>query len=155
VTWALAPAHNFCQAQVGHCRSAPRVPRLPCNEMPDKNQDHGMSKCMSCHGSGEYPTESGVLDCPDCGGSGALPSRKVLVEWRTGDIERRYSRSQDSVSTDVAWLLAELRSARGALNEIIALAHDVSDENSIAFRIRSVANRALGLYGRARSDEGE
>ena len=108
---------------------------------------------MSCHGTGEYPTESGVLDCPDCGGSGSLPSRKVLVEWRSGDIERKYTRSQETVATDVRWLLAELRAARGALNEIIALAHDVSDEDSIAFRIRSVANRALGLYAPSARDE--
>jgi hypothetical protein len=77
----------------------------------------------------------------------------VLVEWRSSDIERRYSRSQDEVSTDVHWLLSELRTARSALNEIIALAHDVSDEDSIAFRIRSIANRALGLYPGARPPE--
>ena len=44
------------------------------------------------------------------------------------------------------WLLAELRNARRALNEIIALAHDVDDEDRIAQRIRFVANRALGTY---------
>ena len=113
------------------------------------------SQCMSCHGSGDYPTENGVVDCPDCGGSGSLPSRKVLVEWRAGDIERKYSRSQDAVATDLRWLLSELRTARGALNEIIALAHDVSDENSIALRIRFIANRALGLYAGSRGKEPE
>ena len=90
------------------------------------------------------------MDCPDCGGSGTLPSKKLLVEWRASDIERAYSRSQDKVSIDVGWLLSELRTARGALNEIIALAHDVSDENSIALRIRFIANRALGLYSSSR-----
>lgn len=108
------------------------------------------SNCLSCHGSGEYPTDSGLIDCPDCGGSGSLPSRKVLVEWRAGDIERAYAGSREAVSADVRWLLAELRIARSALTEIIAFAHDVSDENAIATRIRFLANRALGLYAGTR-----
>jgi len=123
--------------------------------MPKADPEPATSQCMSCHGSGDYLTENGVVDCPDCGGSGSLPSRKVLVEWRASDIERKYSRSQESVSTDVHWLLSELRTARGALNEIIALAHDVSDENSIALRIRFIANRALGLYAGSRGKEPE
>jgi hypothetical protein len=43
-------------------------------------------------------------------------------------------------------MLTELRQARAALTEIIALAHDVDDSDAIAQRIRFVANRALGLY---------
>lgn len=120
--------------------------------MSEQTLGQDSTECMSCHGTGEYATESGILDCPDCGGSGTLPSRKVLTEWRMSDIERKYSRS-DAVSIDVQWLIAELRNAHNALNQIIALAHDVSDEDSIAFRIRSVANRALGLYARSRRDE--
>jgi hypothetical protein len=76
----------------------------------------------------------------------------VLIEWRASDIERKYSRAQDAVSTDVCWLLAELRAARSALNEIISLAHDVTDDNSIALRIRFTANRALGLYSGSRNN---
>ena len=74
-----------------------------------------------------------------------------MVEWRASDIERAYAGSREAVSSDVRWLLTELRTARSALNEIIALAHDVSDENAIALKIRFVANRALGLYGKAHS----
>lgn len=118
--------------------------------MSTLQQEPTASKCLSCHGSGEYPTDSGLIDCPDCGGSGSLPSRKVLVEWRAGDIERAYAGSREAVSTDVRWLLAELRTARSALTEIIALAHDVGDEYAIAMRIRFLANRALGLYASTR-----
>ena len=110
------------------------------------------SQCLSCHGSGEYPTDFGLVDCPDCGGSGSLPSKKLLIEWRASDIERAYSGSREAVSSDVRWLLTELRTARNALTEIITLAHDVSDENEIAPRIRFVANRALGLYASTRSE---
>ncbi len=73
------------------------------------------------------------------------------MEWRASDIERAYAGSREAVSSDVRWLLTELRTARNALNEIIALAHDVTDENAIALRIRFVANRALGLYSTTHS----
>jgi hypothetical protein len=102
--------------------------------------------CMTCYGTGEAPTNVGPADCPDCGGSGILPSRGVLVEWRARDVERAHARGDDESAVHVRWLLAELRSARRALNEIIALAHDVDDQDRIAQRIRFVANRALGTY---------
>ena len=73
------------------------------------------------------------------------------MEWRASDIERAYAGSREAVSSDVRWLLTELRTARNALNEIVALAHDVTDENAIALRIRFVANRALGLYSATHS----
>lgn len=84
-----------------------------------------------------------------------MPSKKVLAEWRASDIERAYAGSRDAVSSDIRWLLSELRTARGALNEIIALAHDVSNEDSIALRIRFIANRALGLYSGTRGPDAE
>jgi hypothetical protein len=111
--------------------------------------DHGEAKgptCMTCYGTGEAVTGSGPSDCPDCGGSGILPSRGVLVEWRARDVERAHAKGDDETAMHVRWLLAELRNARSALNEIIALAHDVDDRDRIAQRIRFVANRALGTY---------
>jgi len=102
--------------------------------------DQTPATCTTCLGSGELPTDFGPRDCPDCGGGGTLPSKSTLVEWRARDIERA------NASEDVAWLIAELRNARGALNEIIALAHDVDDDHEIGRRIRFVANRALGTY---------
>jgi hypothetical protein len=102
--------------------------------------------CKTCHGSGETPTDYAVLDCPDCGGSGALPSRNVLVDWRARDIERALSAGCSPQASDVRWLLAELRLARGALTDVVALAHDARDPDAIAMRIRFAANRALGLY---------
>jgi len=103
-------------------------------------------KCSSCVGSGEVPTDYGSMDCPDCGGAGFLPSRGVLVDWRSRDLERALARGNTPETADLRWMLAEMRQARAALTEIIALAHDVSDDDAIAQRIRFVANRALGLY---------
>jgi hypothetical protein len=102
--------------------------------------------CSSCGGTGEIPTDFGPADCPDCGGAGYLPSRAVLVEWRARDIERALSVGVEPTASDVRWLLAELRTARHALTDVIALAHDIQDSDAIAGRIRFAANRALGLY---------
>jgi len=102
--------------------------------------------CMTCYGTGEAGSGAGPTDCPDCGGSGVLPSRGVLVEWRARDVERAHATGDDETAVHVRWLLAELRNARRALNEIIALAHDVEDRDRIAQRIRFVANWALGTY---------
>lgn len=114
--------------------------------MSSSDQVSSTSHCATCHGTGEYPTESGSVDCPDCGGSGTLPPKKVVIELRASDIERAYAGARSTVASDVRWLLSELRSARSALNEIIALAHDVNDQDAIAIKIRRIANRALGLY---------
>jgi hypothetical protein len=103
-------------------------------------------KCERCLGSGDWPTDFGVVDCPECGGSGILPSRNVLVDWRSRDIERAVASGRGVSPEDVRWLLAELRSARAALTDIIALAHDAEDADGIGVRIRFAANRALGLY---------
>jgi hypothetical protein len=103
-------------------------------------------KCEGCLGSGEWPTDFGMIDCPECGGSGILPSRNVLVDWRSRDIERAVGAGHAASPEDVKWLLAELRTARVALTDIIALAHDAEDPEGIAVRIRFAANRALGLY---------
>ena len=54
---------------------------------------------------------------------------------------------------DARWLVSELRAARGALTEIIALAHDINDPDAISQRIRFVANRALGLYQIGAADQ--
>ncbi len=86
------------------------------------------------------------MDCPDCGGSGLLPSRSVHVDWRARDIERALTQGQLPQKEDVKWLLTELHTARRALTDVVALAHDVVDADSISMRIRSVANVALGLY---------
>jgi hypothetical protein len=102
--------------------------------------------CVSCWGTGERVTEFGPTDCPDCGGAGVLPPRSVLVEWRARDVERAHADRDPQSAGDVRWLVTELRRARDALTEIIALAHDVDDEDGIARRIRFTANRALGTY---------
>jgi hypothetical protein len=92
------------------------------------------------------PTESGPTDCPDCGGAGFLPSSNVLVDWRARDIERALSNGTQPEAADVRWLLAQVRLARTALTEIVALAHDVQDGDAIAMRIRVTAHRALGMH---------
>lgn len=101
--------------------------------------------CHSCGGSGEIPTDFGPVDCPDCGGAGYLPAKHALVEWRARDIERAVAAGIHPAPVDLRFLIAELRAARKALTEVIALAHDATDPDSIAMRIRIVASRALGL----------
>jgi len=105
----------------------------------------GEPSCTSCGGTGEIPTDFGPTDCPDCGGAGFLPRKSVLVDWRSRDIERAVSAGIRPAAVDIRWLLAELRSARSALSEVVALAHDVNDDDAIAMKIRVVASRALGL----------
>lgn len=102
--------------------------------------------CSTCLESGEIPTDFGPRDCPDCGGAGHLPSRAVLVDWRARDLERAVASGRAPDAADLRWLLAELRGARRALTDVVALAHDIGDGDSIAVRIRFVANGALGLY---------
>jgi len=103
------------------------------------------SSCSSCGGTGELPTDFGPADCPDCGGSGYLPAKNTLVDWRSRDIERAVNAGLNPAAVDVRWLLAELRLARKALTEVIALAHDAPDADGIAMKIRGVAHKALGL----------
>jgi hypothetical protein len=107
------------------------------------------NRCMSCGGSGELPTDYGLRDCPDCGGSGQLPSRAVLAQWRARDLQRRLATEATLPRQDALWLLAELNSARTALTSIIALAHDIRDDDQLALRIRMVASEAIGLYDSA------
>ena len=102
--------------------------------------------CQSCMGMGEAATNFGPVDCQDCGGAGFLPSKSVLLDWRARDIEQALARGGHAEASDVRFLLAELRTARTALIEIIALAHDAQDPDAIAQRIRFTANRALGFY---------
>ena len=111
------------------------------------------SVCMSCAGSGEMPTDYGPTDCPDCGGGGYLPSRATLSEWRANDVARSVSEDKAIDPQAVSWLLAELRTARAALRDIVALAHDIRDDEQIALRIRMVAGNALGLYQSVAPDE--
>jgi hypothetical protein len=99
------------------------------------------SVCETCNGTGDVPSRVGPAACPDCGGSGQLPGKATLVDWRTADIERALTVHPK----DVQFLLSELRSARKALTEVVALAHDVDDPNNIGQRIRLTATKVLGF----------
>lgn len=110
------------------------------------------NRCDSCMGTGEMPSDYGMADCADCGGSGTLPPEGVRIEWRVADILRAAQGGQPIDPEHARWLAAELRKARVALTEIIALAHDAPGSDSIALGIRFVANRALGLYEFRRLD---
>jgi hypothetical protein len=112
----------------------------------DRAQQATPEQCQTCIGSGEVGSEFGPASCPDCGGAGFLPSPHVLVEWRARDIELGSGTGTNAAARDVRWLLAELRRARDALNEINALANELDDEAGIATRIRFTANQALRLY---------
>jgi hypothetical protein len=108
--------------------------------------------CANCLSSGEVPTDFGPVDCPDCGGAGFLPARGGVFNWLGRPLAGASAAGRSPDAQDVQWLLSELRGARAALTEIIALAHDVSDPDAISMRIRFAANRALGLYTVTRHD---
>ncbi len=114
--------------------------------MEMNSAENPRNRCQTCLGSGEAATDYGIVDCPDCGGAGTLPSRAVRTRWRAADLQRALEAGKPIEPQHVRWLLDELRSARGALTEIIALCHDVNDPDNISMKIRFTANRALGLY---------
>ena len=75
-----------------------------------------------------------------------MPPRNERTIWRVSDIERAIEAGRPIDAEHVRWAMNELRQARSALREIIALAHDMGDPDAIGLRIRFTANRALGLY---------
>jgi hypothetical protein len=101
--------------------------------------------CGNCYGEGQVPTDDGPVACPDCGGAGVLPTDNVLVEWRAAAIERLQGAGQDQIAQDVRWLVFELRRARLALTQMLALADELGEE-PCAQQLRFTANQALGLY---------
>jgi hypothetical protein len=79
-----------------------------------------------------------------------LPRASTLIEWRSRDIEKAYTNSQEPAANDVRWLAAELRRARAALTEIVSLSQEL-DDGPLPSRLRFVANEVLGLYDVARA----
>jgi hypothetical protein len=110
--------------------------------MPDTGE---AQKCETCYGEGNFPTDAGLIACPDCGGSGMLPSPSTRVEWRLREIERVFGAGPEEEPQAVRWLAFELRRAREALTEILALSEDLPDVQERS-RLRFVANDALKLY---------
>jgi hypothetical protein len=102
-------------------------------------------RCETCYGSGEIPTDEGLITCPDCGGTGTLASPATLVEWRLRAIERAHDGRSDDAAMDARWLAFEVRRARGALTELIAIIDDL-DDTPVRTRMLFVANEALHLY---------
>jgi hypothetical protein len=82
-----------------------------------------------------------------------LPPSETLIEWRLREIERAHDQRSDETSKDVRWLAFELRRARDALTQLLALANDLDDP--LAPRIRLIANRAIGLYEIESDDPGQ
>lgn len=102
-------------------------------------------KCETCYGEGQLPTDEGLVQCPDCGGAGSLPHPDTLVEWRLREIERLHEARGGEVAKDIEWLAFELRRAREALTELLALTDEIADSEA-RVRMRFVATRTLGLY---------
>ena len=102
-------------------------------------------RCETCYGEGRIPSDAGLLTCPDCGGTGVLATASTLVEWRLRAIERAQDGRGDDLAMDVRWLAFEVRRARDALTEIIALIDDL-DDTPLRARVLFVANGALDLY---------
>jgi hypothetical protein len=104
-------------------------------------------RCETCYGQGQVPTDDGLITCPDCGGEGRLASPATLIEWRLRAIEQAQGARNDELALDVRWLAFELRRARDALTELVALIDDL-DETPLRTRMRFIANGALNLYER-------
>ena|SRR6185295_2053672 len=102
-------------------------------------------KCETCYGEGRIPTDAGPVVCPDCGGAGMLATPTTLVEWRMRAIDEAHRARTDETAQALRWLVFELRRARDALTEVVALADDLEDSPERT-RIRFVANGALHLY---------
>jgi hypothetical protein len=102
-------------------------------------------KCETCYGEGRIPTDAGLTVCPDCGGAGILATPATLVEWRMRALEEANGGRTDETAQALRWLVFELRRARDALTELVALADDL-DDSPERTRIRFVANGALNLY---------
>lgn len=105
-------------------------------------------------GTGEYPSDYGVVDCPDCGGAGYVLSRKLVIERRLREMERAHDGGLKLKSNDIRWLLTEFKRSRDALRKVAALAHDASQDATVATQIEVVAETALGEVNRRRVDDG-
>jgi len=74
-----------------------------------------------------------------------LPHPYTLVEWRLREIEQRHGSQSSETAKAMQWLAFELRRAREALTELLALSDEL-DESPARSRMRFIANRALSLY---------
>jgi hypothetical protein len=101
--------------------------------------------CRTAYGEGRIPTDAGPITCVDCGGAGTLATEPTLLEWRLRALERAHAERHEETSSDIRWLIFELRRAREALTELVSLADDV-DDVGLRTRVRFIANRALELY---------
>jgi hypothetical protein len=128
--------------------------------METTTSDKSSEPCNSCYGQGVTATEHGPLTCSDCAGVGSLPSNMVRTEWRLRELERIYSAADSGISSvdtgaaaqDLRWLVSEVRRARGALLQILAVTDDtdlVADPTLT--RIKFLANEVLSIYPLTRS----
>lgn len=102
-------------------------------------------KCKTCYGQGEVPTDEGPVACPDCGGAGTLPDPYTLIEWRLREIERVHGTGGTETASALQWVAFELRRARAALTDLLALSDEL-DDSPLRTRMRFIANGALSLY---------
>jgi hypothetical protein len=101
--------------------------------------------CGNCYGQGQVPTDDGPVACPDCGGVGTLPGNGVMVEWRALEIERLHGVGNEQIAQDIRWLIFEVRRARSALTNLLALTEDLGDDPTTR-QMRFIVNEALTLY---------
>ena len=102
--------------------------------------------CSTCYGTGEVSGVHGPERCADCGGLGTMPTGMTLTERRLRDLERAYERRGGEVEADVRWLVGEVRRAHHALVQILAAAHEASDDDASATQVRCLANDVLRVY---------
>jgi hypothetical protein len=113
---------------------------------PGDEMTHTEKTCLTCYGAGETVAENGPQTCPDCFGAGKALSQGTKLEWRLRAIERTCAQLDRDTSTDVLWLVRELRRSRSALLDILTRCQDADDGDATALELRHKANDALELY---------
>ncbi len=102
--------------------------------------------CLTCYGTGEAVMDGGAPQtCPDCFGEGKQIGAANL-EWRLRAIEGVHRHAVHETSSDVLWLVHEVRRMRDSLVRILARCQDADETDVTAVEVRHEANEALSLY---------
>jgi hypothetical protein len=107
---------------------------------------HSAQSCRSCDGQGTVFRDYGPEPCGSCLGLGQLPSASVLTERRLRELEQAYDGRDRETAQHVRWLTSEVRRAHHALLQILAAGQEAPQEDTIARKIRFLANDVLAVY---------
>ena len=133
------------------CCGALQAPGTTARREPPGAEDEALTSqsaqtCRSCDGQGTVFRDYGPEPCASCLGLGLLPSASVLTERRLREIEKIYEGRDLEAGQHVRWLASEVRRAHHALLQILAASQDLTPDDSIALKIRFLANDVLSVY---------